>query len=262
MAKLTWDAPTEKTYETGLDRGVLYLQDGTAVVWNGLTAVTESSSRSTTPLYFDGKKIKDVVNLDEPKSKLKAFTYPDEFLDLEGYSEYVEGFSIAQQRNKKFSLSYRTRVGDGTTNDPIGYKIHILYDLIAIPSDKPYTTTKASTDLVEFEWDLIGTAKKIPGYAPTNTIVADTRTLDSTVVSWLEDKLYGTVGSDPDLPTIEEVMAQICLAYTLDVVDNGNGTFDITGTSLLGLTATSTEFTINNPNAVYVTETVFSVSDP
>lgn len=262
MTKLTWDAPTEKTYETGLDRGVLYLQDGTAVVWNGLTAFTEKSGRSISPLYFDGKKIKDIVSVDEPKATLKAFTYPDEFLDLEGYSEYVSGFSIAQQRNKRFSLSYRTRVGDGTTNDPIGYKIHIVYDLIAIPSDKAYATVKGTTDPIEFEWDLTGITTKIPGHAPTNTIVADTRFLDSSVVDWLEDRLYGTSIAAPDLPTIEEVMAQICLAYTLDVVDNGNGTFDITGTSILGLTATSTDFSIENPNAVYVTSKVFSVSDP
>lgn len=261
MTKLTWDAPNARTYETGLDRGVLYLADGTAVAWNGLTAVTEKSNRTVAPVYFDGKKIKDIVTVDEPKSTLKAYTYPNEFLDVEGYAEYADGFSIGMQPNKRFSLSYRTRVGDGTSNDPIGYKIHIMYDLIAITSDKPYTTVKASTDLIEFEWDLTGLAKKIPGYAPTNVVVADTRFLSSTVVDWLEDALYGTDVAAPDLPTIEEVMVQIALAYALDVVDNGNGTFNITGTSILGLTATSTDFTIDNPNVIYVTEKVFSASD-
>lgn len=49
MAKLKWDVSGERLYETGISNGVLYVQDENGkypkgVAWNGLTAVTESSS--------------------------------------------------------------------------------------------------------------------------------------------------------------------------------------------------------------------------
>ena len=48
MARITWDGVGEKLFETGTDRGVLYIQDKGAypkgVAWNGLTSVTESPS--------------------------------------------------------------------------------------------------------------------------------------------------------------------------------------------------------------------------
>ena len=45
MSKLKWDQIGERWYETGVDRGVLYVRDNTGaypvgVPWNGLTAVT------------------------------------------------------------------------------------------------------------------------------------------------------------------------------------------------------------------------------
>ena len=40
MTKLAWDQAGQKTYQAGLDRGVLYLLDK-AVAWNGLTGVEE-----------------------------------------------------------------------------------------------------------------------------------------------------------------------------------------------------------------------------
>ena len=43
---LTWDDTGKRFYETGVKKGVLYVQDDsgqypTGVAWNGLTAVTE-----------------------------------------------------------------------------------------------------------------------------------------------------------------------------------------------------------------------------
>ena len=47
MAKITWDGSGERYYESGVDHGVLYVQEstgtyGTGVAWNGLINVTES----------------------------------------------------------------------------------------------------------------------------------------------------------------------------------------------------------------------------
>ena len=59
MAVLTWDQVGERLYETGVDRGVLYLPNSTGVyatgyAWNGLTTVTESpSGAEATAQYAD-----------------------------------------------------------------------------------------------------------------------------------------------------------------------------------------------------------------
>ena len=47
MARLIWDEVGQRFFETGVKNGVLYVQnnDGSyanGVVWNGLTAITES----------------------------------------------------------------------------------------------------------------------------------------------------------------------------------------------------------------------------
>ena len=48
--KIKWDQVGEKLYEIGVDRSVLYTQEGgvygAGVPWNGLTQVTEKSIRS------------------------------------------------------------------------------------------------------------------------------------------------------------------------------------------------------------------------
>ena len=79
MSKIIWDEVGSRVYESGLDRGVLYLPDGTSVPWNGLTAVVEKFNRSVNSVYFDGAKINDFVTLGDFSATLKAFTYPEEF---------------------------------------------------------------------------------------------------------------------------------------------------------------------------------------
>ena len=48
MTALQWDQAGERTYETGVSNGVLYLQNSgvydQGVAWNGLTTLTESPS--------------------------------------------------------------------------------------------------------------------------------------------------------------------------------------------------------------------------
>ena len=62
MAKLVWDEVGSRFFETGVKNGVLFVQNDEGgydkgVVWNGLTAVTESpSGAEETPLYADDIK--------------------------------------------------------------------------------------------------------------------------------------------------------------------------------------------------------------
>jgi hypothetical protein len=59
MTEIKWDEVGARRYETGVDRGVLYLPAGTAVPWNGLTAVTENVERDVKSYYIDGVKYLD-----------------------------------------------------------------------------------------------------------------------------------------------------------------------------------------------------------
>jgi len=79
MTVLAWNQPGERTYQAGIDRGVLYLPDRPAVVWNGLISVDETFNREQKPYYLEGQKYLHYQVGGEFEGKLRAFTYPDEF---------------------------------------------------------------------------------------------------------------------------------------------------------------------------------------
>ena len=82
MAKLVFDATGSRFFETGVKNGVLFVQgaDGeyeNGVVWNGLTAVTESpSGAEATPLYADDMKYVVLYSTEEFGATIEAYTYP------------------------------------------------------------------------------------------------------------------------------------------------------------------------------------------
>src|SRR5689334_11158048 len=111
MSTLVWDGVGDRLYENGVTRGVLYKDDGVGVAWNGLISVEETSGDSVSPIHFDGVKFNDLVTLGDFEAKLKAYTYPDEFLPYEGVLEEQAGFFISNQPKSRFGLSYRTLIG-------------------------------------------------------------------------------------------------------------------------------------------------------
>ena len=123
--KIVWDATGEKTFETGVDHGVLYVMDGGAypkgVAWNGLTAVTESpSGAEATPLYADNIKYLNLMAAEEFGATIEAYTYPDEFMQCDGSAELSPGVYIGQQDRKVFGMSYRTVLGNDTDGNSHG----------------------------------------------------------------------------------------------------------------------------------------------
>ena len=103
MPKLVWDQTGEKRYETGVDRGVLYLKDtsgaypeGTA--WNGLTKVSESpSGAENTDLYADNAKYLSLTSAEDFGGTIEAYTYPDEFMACDGSADLAPGIVATQQ---------------------------------------------------------------------------------------------------------------------------------------------------------------------
>jgi hypothetical protein len=72
VATLTWDDISERVYQAGIDRGVLYPQDGPAVPWNGLIGMEESSTSELKAYYLDGVKFLENLSPGEFQGKLKA----------------------------------------------------------------------------------------------------------------------------------------------------------------------------------------------
>lgn len=206
MTVLEWDKVGDRRYETGIDRGVLYLRDGSAVPWNGLTSVTEAVSRDVKTYFLDGIKYLDHYVPGSYSAKLAAFTYPDELEKLLGLREYAPGVFLHDQRAQLFNLSYRTLVGNDVDGTNHGYKIHIIYNVLAIPSDNAMNSLSDSTDVSPFEWDLSGTPNLMLGVRPTAHVSLDSRKIDPTLLASLELGLYG--GAPTGTGTVEDPIVQ------------------------------------------------------
>lgn len=212
MAALVWDQTGERMYETGIDRGVLYIPDGSGVyntgfAWNGLTAVTESpSGAEASPQYADNIKYLNLVSAEEFGATIEAFTYPDEFGQCDGTAEPQPGILIGQQSRKTFGLSYRTKVGNDVDGVEHGYKLHLIYGCLAAPSEKAYSTINDSPEAITFSWEISTTPVLVTGMNPTSIMVIDSRTADPTDLAALEIILYGDVATEPRLPLPNEIV--------------------------------------------------------
>lgn len=211
MSRIIWDQVGEKYYETGTKKGVLYPIDAKGVYslgvpWNGLISVTENpSGAEPNPLYADDIKYLNLISVEEFGATIEAYTYPDEFAECDGSTEIATGVSIGQQKRKMFGLCYRTVLGNDTEGSDYGYKLHIVYNCLAAPSEKGYSTINDSPDAITFSWEVSTTPIEIPGFKPTASITIDSTKVDKTKLSALEDILYGTEDVEPRLPLPEEI---------------------------------------------------------
>lgn len=262
MAELVWDKIGDRTYESGLDRGVLYLPDGTAVPWNGLTSVVEDFKIESVPVYYDGMKINDLVTLGEFAATLKAITYPDEFIELEGVSDLRHGLFVGDQRPQLFGLCYRTQIGNDVAGDVEGYKIHIIYNVMAIPSNKTHESISDKTNPSEFEWKLTAVPEEIPGFRPTAHLILDTRKIDPLLLGSIEQDLYGNTYATASLIPMQDLVEYITEWFRVKIIDNNDGTWTaiskFDGFIEFGLDGF---FDIIHVNAVYLNDVTFIISD-
>jgi hypothetical protein len=256
MAKIQWDKIDERTYQSGIDHGVLYLQDGPAVPWNGLVSMEESSSSELKAYYLDGVKFLENLSPGEFQGKLKAITYPEEFDQAMGLAVVTPGLIITEQQSKSFNLSYRTLVGNPIEGTDYGYKIHILYNLLAQPDTQTYTTLSDADQGTEFVWNLTGTPPKINKFRPTVHLIIDSRTTSPDVLKLLEDRLYGSDTSSANFPSITEVGEYFGYLGALIIIENGDGTWTALDESDTYITMLDdTTFQIEHTDAVIVDET-------
>ena len=210
MSKLVWDTTGARYYETGVKNGVLYVQSaGTypkGVVWNGLTAVTESpSGAEATPLYADDIKYLNLMSNEEFGATIEAYTYPDEFAACDGSAALTEGVMLGQQTRSTFGLCYRTSLGNDTEGVDHGYKLHLIYGCLASPSEKAYSTINDSPDAITFSWEVNTTPVEVTGHKPTSCITIDSTKVEPGKLAALEKVLYGDTETEPRLPLPDEI---------------------------------------------------------
>lgn len=220
MTKLVWDQTGSRWWETGVSNGVLYKKKTTGdtgnqitkwvgVAWNGLTGVTESpSGAELTDLWADNIKYASIRSAETFGATVEAYTYPDEFAECDGSKEVETGVYLGQQTRTAFCLCYKTKIGNDTQDeDDDGYKLHIIYNATASPSEKAYSTVNDSPEAITFSWEVQTTPINVTGHKPVSTIVIDSRKVDKAKLATLEAKLYGGDSADPELPEPDALIA-------------------------------------------------------
>jgi hypothetical protein len=263
VTRIAWGSVGERYYQTGVDRGVLYVADKPGVPWNGLTSVSENPiGGDEKPYYIDGVKYLSVSSAEEFAATIEAFTYPDEFEECDGSEEVFNGLFLTQRPRRSFGLSYRTKVGNDVDGVDHAYKIHLIYNALASPTNRVNSTIADSIEPANFSWNISTRPIAIPGYQHTAHFVIDSRRVDPLVLADLEDVLYGSDTETPHLPTQEELF-NLFQAYSGFVVtDNGDGSFTVTGPDENIVMLDATTFEITWPSAVYIDAETYTISSP
>jgi hypothetical protein len=206
VTRIVWDKPGSRTYETGVDRGVLFPFGEKGVAWNGLTTVTESpSGAEASPQYSDNVKYLNLLSNEEFGGTIEAFSSPKEFAKCDGSGSPFAGLSIGQQPRRQFHLSYRTKLGNDTEGADYGYKLHLVYNALASPAERAYGTVSDSPEALTLSWEFSTTPMFTSATTnPTSHLVVDSTKVTPSLLLAIEDALYGTYG-DPRILTPSDI---------------------------------------------------------
>ena len=206
MAQLTWGDVGERFYETGIDRGVLYVGENPGVAWSGLVSVNQKpSGGEPTPHYIDGIKYLNYSAVEETELTLSAFYSPVEFDVCDGSVEVRPGFMAHSQPRAEFGLAYRSRIGNDLEGIDYGYKIHVIYNALAAPADNTYSTLSDSLDVEALSWDISTRPVVMIGAAATAHFEFDSMKMSEGNLAYFERILYGSELSTPRLPSLTEI---------------------------------------------------------
>lgn len=222
MTRLVWGAIGERFFETGVDRGALYVEGLDGVAWNGLVSVTESPTGGEISEYFiDGIKYLQHAATEEFEATIEAYTYPEEFEICDGTVSVAHGLKMTHQPKKKFGLTYRTIVGNDVDGIEHGYKIHLVYNALAEPAQRTNQSVAESVDPDNFSWHIVTKSPSFTGYKPTAHLVIDSREAPGDLILQIEDILYGTEDLAPRLPFPAEFIF-LFNSYNASVFDAGD----------------------------------------
>jgi hypothetical protein len=239
LSRVVWGA-LPHLYEDGVDRGVLYL-DGAGVAWNGLVSVDEKEVGTVdTSLYFDGLRYQIGQEAGDFAASVTAFTYPEEFLAYDGYSE--------GSAHKTFGFSYRTSDA----------KLHVVYNAVVRPTQQVHNTSSGSAEVSNFIWDLSTLPADVDDLRPTSHLVLDTKRFPQ-VTAMLEDILYGTETTEPRLPDPAEILSLYEGLLILEIIYNGDGSWTAIGPDSMVQPYPDGSFDLSSPSLDRLRDGMFVV---
>lgn len=262
MTLLTWNTFGTRRFETGIDKGVLYIPGSNGLAWNGLVSVNEApDGGAVSSFYQDGKKYADFVGTVDYKAAVEAFTYPDEFERCLGVQPLAGGAYVSGQRPSTFGFSYRTRIGNDLVGTAFAYKLHIVYGCTAAPYDRSYKTIGEVADPDTFSFDISAVPVAVTGRQATAHFILDSRYTNSAKLALVEERLYGSSDTIPHLPVIDDIVELLVSGSTIIITDNGDGTWSATGPhEYVYMTGVDT-FQIDEANSTVIDADNYSISN-
>lgn len=181
---LKWDEVGSRLYNTGVDRGVLWVGSTSAetgkttwangVAWSGLRTVQNNpDGADEQAFYADNIKYLSLRGVENFGGNIGCYYTPEEFDQCDGTATLIKGVKIGQQVRKPFCFSYRTLVGNDTQANDFGYEIHIVYNATVSPSSRDYQTVNESPEPIELSYDFTTNPISVDGtnYRPVSHIV-------------------------------------------------------------------------------------------
>lgn len=204
MTRLEWN-PIAKSYEYGIDRGVLYFGKE-FIVWNGLTSVEEARlSNPPRSLYFEGITYSLVQSQTDYTAGVEAFTYPY-LLESHILAMCDTRTNVGDANDGEFfNFTYRTRTMSG-------YKIHLVYSIAATFDGYSYETISMNQNLEPFSFTFYATPVDVPNARASAHFVVESERASPNVLSALEDILYGSETSSPRFPSVEDLISLFALS--------------------------------------------------
>ena len=143
----------------------------------------------------------NLISNEEYAASIEAYTYPDEFAECDGSASLVAGVTVGQQTRSKFALAYKTTIGNDEVGNSLGYKLHIIYNCLAAPSEKSYATINDSPEAITFSWDISTTPVEVADHKPTAVVTIDSTKVDGEKLKSLEEILYGKAAGPEGTPS-------------------------------------------------------------
>lgn len=258
MAKLEWGNPKDRLFEYGVDRGLFAVGQGTQVYpWSGLVSVNSVvEEKEPNATYLDGVKIINNMKPSNYAGAIEAFYSPPEFDMCDGTYEEFDGIFTTHNAPRKFDFSYRSRVGRED------YKLHLIYNCLATPSDRVTSTMTNQWDPQPLVWAVTTNPSARSGGKKTHFMLDTTKT-SIVIVKAIESLLYGSEANNPIFPSYNDLITAWTQLRDVRVEDHGDGTWSIEGPSdvVRILDHTNGIFEINWVGVEHVTSSIFSVRD-
>lgn len=206
MSRLKWGDPGSKFYEVGIDRGVFYPIGSSGVPWDGLTNVTtRDEGADVESFYLDGVKYLEISQNADFAGEIEAFSSPSEMAVYDGYARVGSALFIGQQPRQKFGMSYRTLIGSDAKGTEQGYKLHMVYNVLAIRGDDVYSTIGEDVEPTKITWSFTTTPLPVQNMRPAGHLVV-VSTANPSFTAALETLLWGSSTVSPQLPSPQEVV--------------------------------------------------------